>query len=179
MKSLISVRFNAHALPLFNATIITNNRVICTREDLDSLIEVSLWPGQRDAFQFVDAKVRVTRPSLDKLSRIRCIVRTSLHQQTLAVFQVKAAFTRSYNKNCTSVPYAMHGPAPKKKTAQASQDEGFAEEDAPEENSDDGSENADADRMIKAKKPTGSNRTQPTSKKEKASKRGRGRGKPK
>ncbi|KAG7200969.1 hypothetical protein KM043_003328 [Ampulex compressa] len=148
LRDAITMPLVANGMEGVDNAVNVINQYHLLREDLDSLIEVSLWPGQRDAFQFVDAKV-------------------------------KAAFTRSYNKNCTSVPYAMHGPAPKKKTAQASQDEGFAEEDAPEENSDDGSENADADRMIKAKKPTGSNRTQPTSKKEKASKRGRGRGKPK
>ncbi|XP_076625612.1 germ line transcription factor 1 [Colletes latitarsis] len=128
------------------------------REDLDSLIEVSLWPGDRDPMQVVDSKV-------------------------------KAAFTRTYNKNSVVVPYTVSGTS-KKKAANEEVDTYLEENEAVEANSDDNDDNAETDKMIKVKKPTVSKKTESKrnnndktemkgKKSDKPSKRGRGRGKTK
>ncbi|XP_043285853.1 replication factor C subunit 1 [Venturia canescens] len=118
------------------------------REDLESLVEVSLWPGQRDPWQAIDSKVR-------------------------------AAFTRAYNKSSAPAPYLINA-GPKKKSNQASQDEGFMEDENEDEVSDEDQNDVDTDKMIKAKKTTASTKTASTSKTEgKTTKRGRGRGKAK
>lgn len=31
--------------------------ILVNREDLDSLVEISLWPGQQDPMQVIDSKV--------------------------------------------------------------------------------------------------------------------------
>ncbi|XP_076241246.1 germ line transcription factor 1 [Calliopsis andreniformis] len=140
-----------------DATMNVMNHYHLLREDLDSLIEISLWPGDRDPMQLIDSKV-------------------------------KAAFTRTYNKNSVAVPYIVSGTS-KKKSAQTMQDEDILDEDEGEEaNSDEDDDNVEIDKMIKAKKPTTSKQTEskaksndktktkPKSNTDKSSKRGRGRG---
>uniref|UniRef100_A0A0C9RS00 Gnf1_0 protein n=1 Tax=Fopius arisanus TaxID=64838 RepID=A0A0C9RS00_9HYME len=123
------------------------------REDLDSLVEISLWPGDRDPMQSVESKV-------------------------------KAAFTRTYNKNSAPVPFVVKTTVSKKR-GQASQDDGFVDDD---EEGIDGSDveddDLDVDKMIKAKKSTSSatastskGQVKPPSKRGGSRGRGRGRGK--
>ncbi|KAH0568972.1 hypothetical protein KQX54_021671 [Cotesia glomerata] len=126
------------------------------REDLDGIVEVSLWPGQRDPFQVIDSKVR-------------------------------AAFTRSYNKNSTLTPFAATASKKKGGGDLTSEDSGYME--AGEEtisDSDNDDDSLEADRMVKAKKaapikePAKSTTKKTTSKAsadKPASRRGRGRGK--
>ncbi|XP_072757331.1 replication factor C subunit 1 isoform X2 [Anoplolepis gracilipes] len=88
-----------------------------TREDLDSIIEISLWPGVRDPTSNLDSKV-------------------------------KAAFTRAYQKNPPMLPYAINSNTTAKKRSLENDD--FIEE----ENSEKEDDSIEADKMIKAKKPT-------------------------
>ena len=125
------------------------------REDMDSLTELSLWPGDRDPMQVVDSKV-------------------------------KAAFTRAYNKNSVAVPYVVGGTS-KKKSSQNVENEDLLEEEG-EVNSDENDDDVDTDKMIKAKKPAASKKTDSKGKSsdkteakgkkssDKPSKRGKGRG---
>ncbi|XP_015119781.1 replication factor C subunit 1 [Diachasma alloeum] len=126
------------------------------REDLDSIIEISLWPGDHDPMQSIESKV-------------------------------KAAFTRAYNKHSAPVPFVVKAIVSKKK-GQATQDDGFIDDDEDNDNDDDANINEDSDaennsldvdKMIKAKKPITSKAIASTSKSQMkpASKRGRGRGK--
>ncbi|KAG8037014.1 hypothetical protein G9C98_004336, partial [Cotesia typhae] len=125
-------------------------------EDLDGIVEVSLWPGQRDPFQVIDSKVR-------------------------------AAFTRSYNKNSTLTPFAATASKKKGGGDLTSEDSGYME--AGEEtisDSDNDDDSLEADRMVKAKKTapkkepakTATKKTTSKASADKpASRRGRGRGK--
>ncbi|XP_078032825.1 germ line transcription factor 1 isoform X2 [Augochlora pura] len=140
-----------------NAAIDVMNHYHLLREDLDSLIETSLWPGDRDPMQVIDSKV-------------------------------KAAFTRSYNKNAALLPYAVSS-VTKKKTTQTKEDNDYLEdENSEEENSD--NDDIESNKMVKAKKATASKKAESKSKstdtstskkknsdKPSTSKRGRGRGK--
>ncbi|XP_076663268.1 germ line transcription factor 1 [Andrena cerasifolii] len=139
-----------------DAAVNVMNHYHLLREDLDSLTEISLWPGDRDPMQVVDSKV-------------------------------KAAFTRAYNKNSAAVPYTMGGTS-KKKSSQNVENEGLLEEEEGEVNSDENDDNVDTDKMIKAKKPAASKKTDSKvksrdkteakgrSSSDKPSKRGKGRG---
>lgn len=60
---------------------------------------------------------------------------------------MKAAFTRTYNKNSVAVPYIMSGTSKKKTTA--AQDEGTLEEEDEGGNSDENDDNVETDKMIK------------------------------
>lgn len=62
--------------------------------------------------------------------------------------QVRAAFTRAYNKSSAPTPYLINV-GPKKKNNQASQDEGFMDGDMEDEGSDLEEDDVDIDRMIK------------------------------
>ncbi|KAF3423622.1 hypothetical protein E2986_03148 [Frieseomelitta varia] len=141
-----------------NAAIDVMNNYHLLREDLDSLVEISLWPGDRDPFQVIDSK----------------------H------IQVKAAFTRAYNKNSVAVPYIVSDTS--KKKAVSSVQEDFLVEEEEEMDSDHNDDNVDTDKMIKKatsknieSKGKNTNKTEEKGKKDnnKPSKRGKGRGKAK
>lgn len=61
----------------------------------------------------------------------------------LLIYQVKAAFTRAYQKNPPMLPYAINSTATAKK--RSVQDNDFMEEEEDEEETDD----IDSDKMIK------------------------------
>ena len=133
-----------------DAAIDIMNKYHLLREDLNSLIEVSLWPGDRDPMEAIDSKV-------------------------------KGAFTKTYNKNAAPVPYIVSGTSKKKATSALQDEAALVEEEEEEEvaNSDD--DTIETDKMIKAKKPTTTKKTESKAKNtsNQPSKRGRGRGKAK
>ncbi|XP_052753872.1 replication factor C subunit 1 [Galleria mellonella] len=86
------------------------------REDLDSLTELSLWPGQKDPMALIDSKV-------------------------------KAAMTRTYNKNAAALPYA---PGSIKHRRGRETEDGDEDDGLPEDEAEDSDPENDA--LIKKKK---------------------------
>ena len=101
------------------------------REDLDNLVELTMWEGFEDRMKSIESKV-------------------------------KAAFTRSYNKEIV-LPYATNIGSIAKKTKVAIQEPGLEEEDDLENSDDEKDENnIEHDSMIKAKKAKKSTETEKT-----------------
>ncbi|CAK9821609.1 Replication factor C subunit 1 [Anthophora retusa] len=142
-----------------NAAVNVMNHYHLLREDLDSLIEVSLWPGDRDPMQVIDSKVKAafTRAYNKNSTAIPYVVtgvskkKTALQDEDLL--------------------------------------EEEEEEDEEQANGDGNSDNIEKDKMIKAKKSNANRKTESKVKRtdrsetkgksasDKPSKRGRGRGK--
>lgn len=98
------------------------------REDLDSLVELSAWPGKKSPMDSIDGKV-------------------------------KAALTRTYNKEVAPYSYSVMN-AVKKSKASYDGDvfEGYEDDTAGQAaSSDEDNDNIDNDTLIKAKKTTRSN----------------------
>ncbi|KAH8318009.1 hypothetical protein KR074_000152, partial [Drosophila pseudoananassae] len=100
------------------------------REDLDSLLELTSWPGKKSLFESVDGRV-------------------------------KAALTRSYNKEVMAYSYSAQAGIKKKKAEAAGADEDYPGLDEGEEGGDGGGagseddedkDNLELDGLIKAKK---------------------------
>ena len=101
------------------------------REDLDNLVELTMWEGFEDRMKSIESKV-------------------------------KAAFTRSYNKEIV-LPYATNIGAIAKKAKVAIQEPGLEEEEDLENSEDEKDENnIELDSMIKAKKAKKSMETEKT-----------------
>ncbi|CAG0892298.1 unnamed protein product [Darwinula stevensoni] len=136
------------------------------REDLESLAEITTWPGSHnpDPFSKVDSKV-------------------------------KASFTRAYNKSGRLNPFAMEGKKKTKRVPEFSSEDGMEEDEALEEEEDEEDEDLPPTIKVKGgrgggKKPesqvkgrgggkkseTGELKAGPSSSGEKSRGRGRGRG---
>lgn len=123
LKSLLSKPLIKKGSDGIDQVIKIMNEYFLTREDFDTILELSTWPGQKDPMSLIDSKV-------------------------------KAAFTRTYNKESHMNPFCA---VPVKKLKAASKtgeeydedlDEGGGEEDDQEPEDDD----ITADAMIKVKK---------------------------
>lgn len=145
---------NAIARPLATADVDTAisvmNHYHLLREDLDSLIEISLWPGDRDPMQVIDSKVKTafTRAYNKNCAAVPYTVSGTSKKKAASNLQDEGSLE--------------------------------AEEDEAEgENSDEADDSVETDKMIKAKKPTASKKTESKDKStnSKPTKRGRGRGK--
>lgn len=111
------------------------------REDLDSLVELTTWPGKKSLMDSVDGRV-------------------------------KAALTRTYNKEVAPYTYSVTT-ATKKKRAAAGDDDYLNELDedggtAQVSDDDEDDDNVDNDTLIKAKKPTASSKASGSGSKGKA-----------
>ncbi|EDX11662.1 GD19753 [Drosophila simulans] len=113
------------------------------REDLDSLVELTSWPGKKSPLDAVDGRV-------------------------------KAALTRSYNKEVMAYSYSAQAGIKKKKSEAAGADDDYLGEGPGEEDGDGGhisseededKDNLELDGLIKAKKKTTSSKAAGGSKK--------------
>uniref|UniRef100_A0A1B0BP75 Replication factor C subunit 1 n=1 Tax=Glossina palpalis gambiensis TaxID=67801 RepID=A0A1B0BP75_9MUSC len=91
-----------HGLDGVNESLNTIKEYHLLREDLDSLIELTAWPGKKSPMDSVDSKV-------------------------------KAALTRSYNKEVLAYSYSSAGAGMKKKRSEASDDLDYIDADNNEE----------------------------------------------
>ncbi|KAI9579253.1 replication factor C subunit 1 [Glossina fuscipes] len=91
-----------HGLDGVNESLNTIKEYHLLREDLDSLIELTTWPGKKSPMDSVDSKV-------------------------------KAALTRSYNKEVLAYSYSCAGAGMKKKRSEASDDLDYIDADNNEE----------------------------------------------
>ncbi|XP_063977765.1 replication factor C subunit 1 [Diachasmimorpha longicaudata] len=121
------------------------------REDLDSLIEVSLWPGNRDPMQSVESKVKAA------------FTRNYNKHSAPVPFVVKSTVSKKRGQT-----------APDDGFVDDDDDDDSNDDESDEENN-----SLDVDKMVKAKKTAASNVTASTSKGQgkPRSTRGRGRGK--
>lgn len=106
------------------------------REDLDSLVELTTWPGKKSLMDSVDGRV-------------------------------KAALTRTYNKEVTPFTYSATTTTKKKKVAASDEDYLNELEEGGDQLSDDDDEdddNVDNDALIKSKKSAGKASTSSRSK---------------
>ncbi|CAK9807284.1 Replication factor C subunit 1 [Anthophora plagiata] len=144
-----------------NAAVNAMNYYHLLREDLDSLIEVSLWPGDRDPMQVIDSKVKAA------FTRAYNKNSTAIPYVVTGVSKKKTAL--------------------QDEDLLGEEEEEEAEEE--QANGDGNNDNIEKDKMIKAKKSNASRKTESKVKKtdksetkgkstsDKPSKRGRGRGK--
>nr|XP_012147257.1 PREDICTED: replication factor C subunit 1 isoform X2 [Megachile rotundata] len=145
---------NAIVRPLATADVDTSINVMnhyhLLREDLDSLIEISLWPGDRDPMQVIDSKIKT---AFTKAYNKNCVAVPYIVSGT----SKKKAASNLQDEGSLEAE----------------------EEEAEGENSDEGDDSVETDKMIKAKKPVASKKTESKDKStnSKPSKRGRGRGK--
>lgn len=110
------------------------------REDLDGIVELTHWSGQKDVMSLIDSKVSRLIGSCYQILFV------------FIKFQVKSAFTRIYNKTAPSLPFAAHTVTNKRKGV--SQDSLYGEEDDDEYGASDVEEDDDIekDAMIKVDK---------------------------
>jgi len=113
------------------------------REDLDSLVELTSWPGKKSPLDAVDGRV-------------------------------KAALTRSYNKEVMAYSYSAQAGIKKKKSEAAGADDDYLDEGPGEEDGagghlsseeDEDKDNLELDSLIKAKKRTTTSKASGGSKK--------------
>lgn len=104
------------------------------REDLDSIIELSLWKGQQNPLNLIDSKVRLNSLPLS-------------FTYFFFYFKVKAAFTRAYNKEAPLLPFAVANV--QKKKAGSGDVEGIEEEGDVDEDEEEEEDDITKDAMIK------------------------------
>lgn len=118
------------------------------KEDVDSIMEISVWGGQPDPYSKLDSKVSIKETYLRMWLKPTEELVLFFFSPLLIFFlltQVKAAFTRAYNKEVHLTPYSLQ--IVKKSRRGGGESELGGEDNGHEES--EGEDNLKVDAMIK------------------------------
>lgn len=112
------------------------------KEDVDSIMEISVWGNQPDPYSKLDSKVSRSDGNIPSATHVQIF--TCQH-----LLQVKAAFTRAYNKEVHLTPYSLLAVKKSRRGGGGESEVGGEGMDNQTQESEDEEESLQTDAMIK------------------------------